>query len=110
MGRGLHAPCLLLFTWLPAGEPWKKKMGPFLGRARQEAIIAWLAQLVTHRAVESWGPSSGSAWHGHQEVQDPDRVSARGNLLFSSFSSPRPSKTDATEKKPPSLDFSSYRC
>lgn len=85
-------------------------MGPLMGRAKQEAIIALLAELITHRAVKSWGISSGSAWHGHLEVQDPDRVSARGNLLFSSFSSPGPSETEATEKKPPSLDFSVNRC
>lgn len=59
MGRGLHAPCLLLFVGLPAGEPWKKtkqELGPFLGCARQEAIIGWLAERLTRRAVEAWGP------------------------------------------------------
>lgn len=39
MGPELPAPWLLLFTWLPAGEPWEK-VGLTLGPGRLEAIVA----------------------------------------------------------------------
>lgn len=50
-------------------------------------------------ALQSWpqagprrpGPRCGGSWHGLQEVQGLDRVSACGNLLFPFYSS-RPSR------------------
>lgn len=82
------------------------KVGLTLGPERQEALVAWpcRAGLGQGRAGQ-WrpGPRSGSSWHRRQEVRGVARVSACGNLLFSSVISPGPSETGATKKETQSL-------
>lgn len=100
MGPELPAPWLLLFTWLPAGEPWENGSHPGPKETGSHCCLA----------LQSWpqagqrrpGPRSGGSWHGRQDERGVDRVSACGNL-FSSFISPRPFETGATKKETRSL-------
>lgn len=79
MGPELPAPWLLLFTWLPTGEPWGNGSHPG-AQGDGKPLLPGLAELATGWAVEAWA----AVWL-RQEVRGLDRVSACGNLLFFSF-------------------------
>lgn len=69
MGLEFPAPWLLLFTWLPAGEPWGK--GAHLGPGGLGAGAARLAELAAGRAAEAWAALRRLlAAPGRQEVRD----------------------------------------
>lgn len=79
MGCGLLVAGLLLFTWLPAGEPWKNEGGGRYhpGPSATGSHSPGPAEPAACRALHS-----GSS--GRREVQGPDRVSASESLLLSS--------------------------
>lgn len=53
MGPELPAPWLLLFTWLPTGEPWGN--GSYPGaQVDRKPLLPGLAELATGWAVKAW--------------------------------------------------------
>lgn len=101
MSPELPAPWLLLFTWLPAGEPWEN--GSHQGPKGRGSHCCLALQSWPQAGQRRPGPLSGGSWHGRQELRGLNRVSVCGNLLFSSFISLGPSETGATKEEARSL-------
>lgn len=53
MGPELPQPWLLLFTWLPTGEPWGNGSHPGAQGARKPLLLR-LAELAAGRTAEAW--------------------------------------------------------
>ena len=95
MGPELPAPWLLLFTWLPTGEPWGN--GSYPGaQVDRKPLLPGLAELAT-----GWAEGLGRALEvlgtGSRRCRDWIEFLPVGTCCFP-FISPDPSETGTTQK------------
>lgn len=99
MAPELRAPWLLLFTWLPAGEPWDK-VGLTLGPGRQEAIVAWPCRTGHRQASGGLGRALAALGTGARRCGDWLEFLPVGTCCFPLLLAPAFAKQVQLRKKP----------